>query len=64
MFFTLLSDNGFVLFEHLNDLKSSAQELNMNLVYDYKEADVVLLFLKPESGDYFSATPGLSEIEI
>jgi len=36
----------------------------MTVVYDYKEADVAILFLRPESGDYFSATPGLLELEI
>jgi len=41
-----------------------AQELNMNIVYDYKEADISILFLRPESGDYFTATPGLLELEI
>lgn len=42
----------------------AAQELNMNVVYDYKKADVAILFLRPESGDYFTATPGLLELEL
>jgi len=42
----------------------AAQKLHMTVVYDYKEADVAILFLRPESGDYFSATPGLLELEI
>ncbi len=42
----------------------AAQSLSLDLVYDYKEADVAVLFLRPESGDYFNATPGLLELEI
>lgn len=42
----------------------AAQALSLELVYDYKEADVAVLFLRPESGDYFNATPGFLELEI
>lgn len=34
------------------------------LTDNYKEADAAILFLHPQSGDYFSATPGLLELEI
>lgn len=41
-----------------------AKELGISLVDDYKEAETAILFLQPESGDYFNATPGLLELEI
>lgn len=44
----------------LNDAKS----LNLELVEDYTEADLAVLFLYPVSGSYFDATPGLLELEI
>lgn len=42
----------------------AAQELNLELVYNYKEAEVAVLFIRPVSGDYFNPTPGLLELEI
>lgn len=42
----------------------AAQELNLELVYDYKEAEAAILFIRPVSGDYFNPTPGLLELEI
>lgn len=42
----------------------AAQELNLELVYDYKEAEVAILFVRPVSGDYFNPTPGLLELAI
>lgn len=34
------------------------------LTNDYKEADFAILFLVPQSGAYFSATPGFLELEL
>ena len=42
----------------------AAQELNMDVVYNHNEADVAILFVYPVSGSYFSATPGLLELEL
>ncbi len=47
-----------------DNARKAAQELNLELVYDYKEAEVSVLFLRPESGDYFNPTPGFLELEI
>ena len=45
--------------------KKECEELRQfTLTDNYKEADVAILFLHPKSGDYFSATPGLLELEI
>lgn len=41
-----------------------AKSLDIDLVEDYKEADLAVLFLYPVSGSYFDATPGLLELEI
>lgn len=46
-----------------NSIKA-AQDLMIDLVDDYREADVAILFVRPETGDYFNATPGLLELEI
>lgn len=57
------------------DLKQSASntekarkecgELGQFILTDnYEEADLAILFLSPKSGAYFSATPGLLELEI
>ena len=35
-----------------------------SLAKRYEEADAAVLFLEPKSGDYFSATPGLLELEL
>lgn len=45
----------------INDAKELGQ---FTLTNDYKEADVAILFLHPKSGAYFSATPGLLELEL
>jgi len=50
--------------KHTKNAVKAAQELNLELVYDYKDADAAILFLHPESGDYFTATPGLLELEL
>lgn len=50
--------------QYTENARKAAQELNLELVYDYTEADVAVLFLRPESGDYFNATPGFLELEI
>lgn len=44
--------------------RQAAEELGMQLVDDYLEAQTAILFIHPESGDYFNATPGLLELEI
>ena len=45
--------------------RKKCQELGQFTLTDkYEEADVAILFLHPKSGDYFSATPGLLELEI
>ncbi|XJS09699.1 glycoside hydrolase family 3 C-terminal domain-containing protein [Aerococcaceae bacterium WGS1372] len=41
-----------------------AKVLNLDLVDDYQEADVALLFIYPVSGSYFDATKGLLELQI
>lgn len=44
---------------------NECKELGLfNMTDDYKEADYAILFLKPQSGNYFNATPGLLELEI
>ena len=45
-------------------LLKDVQALNIDIVEDYKEADIAALFLYPVSGSYFDATPGLLELEI
>lgn len=37
---------------------------HFTLAERYEEADMAVLFLEPKSGDYFSATPGLLELEL
>ncbi|MDI9470121.1 MAG: glycoside hydrolase family 3 N-terminal domain-containing protein [Bacillota bacterium] len=46
-------------------LKALARDdFRLNLVDTPEEADVVLAFLRPQSGDYFNATPGLLELDL
>lgn len=45
-------------------IKDSKKLGLFELTDDYKEADIAILFLNPKSGAYFSATPGLLELEI
>lgn len=45
--------------------RNECQELGQfTLTDNYSEADVAILFLHPKSGSYFSATPGLLELEL
>lgn len=45
--------------------KKECQELGLfTLTDNYEEAEVAIVFLHPKSGSYFSATPGLLELEI
>lgn len=45
--------------------KKECQELGQfTLTDNYEEAEAAILFLHPKSGAYFSATPGLLELEI
>ncbi|NIK78772.1 beta-glucosidase [Paenibacillus castaneae] len=45
--------------------RKECQELEQfTLTDNYEEADVAILFLNPQSGAYFSATPGLLELEL
>ena len=37
---------------------------DVNLVEDYKDADIAILFANPSSGDYFTATAGYLELDI
>lgn len=39
-------------------------DFKLNLVDTPEEADVILAFLRPQSGDYFFATPGLLELDL
>ncbi len=39
-------------------------DIGLNLADTPEEADVVLVFLRPQSGDYFNATPGLLELDL
>lgn len=50
--------------KYTEQARKTALELNLDVVYDYEEADVSVLFLRPASGDYFNATPGLLELEL
>ena len=36
----------------------------VNLVEDYRDADIAILFVNPASGDYFTATAGYLELDI
>lgn len=45
-------------------LLKNVKALNIEIIEDYKEADIAALFLYPLSGSYFDATPGLLELEI
>jgi len=45
--------------------RKECQEFGLFTLTDhYEEADVAILFLNPQSGAYFNATPGLLELEI
>lgn len=45
--------------------RQECQELgHFTLTDNYEEADIAILFLNPKSGAYFSATPGLLELEL
>lgn len=50
--------------QYTKNAVKAAQSLKLDLVGDYREADVAVLFVRPETGDYFNATPGLLELEI
>ena len=50
--------------KYTEQARKTALELNLDVVYDYEEADVSVLFLRPASGDYFNATLGLLELEL
>ncbi|WP_232336864.1 glycoside hydrolase family 3 protein [Planococcus lenghuensis] len=50
---------------YTEEARKECQELGQfNQTSDYEEADVAILFLHPKSGSYFSATPGLLELEV
>ncbi|MCL7749713.1 glycoside hydrolase family 3 protein [Halalkalibacter alkaliphilus] len=50
---------------YTEDARKECKELGQFILTDnYEEADVAILFLNPKSGAYFSATPGLLELEI
>ena len=50
---------------YTEDARKDCVELTQfTLTNNYEEADVAILFLHPKSGAYFSATPGLLELEI
>lgn len=40
------------------------EQFEMTLTDDAEEADTVIAFLRPQSGDYFNATPGLLELDL
>lgn len=44
--------------------ESLAAEYGLNLTTDYAAADYAILFVDPESGNYFSATQGYLELDI
>ncbi|NDL67042.1 glycoside hydrolase family 3 protein [Anaerotalea alkaliphila] len=45
--------------------RKECRELDLfDMTDNHEEADYAILFLKPQSGDYFNATPGLLELEI
>lgn len=46
------------------NIQKVAEELGIELVSEYQEADSAILFLYPVSGDYFNPTPGLLELEV
>lgn len=51
--------------KYTQQAREEAKETGLfNLTDDYREADYAILFLKPQSGDYFNATPGLLELEV
>ena len=50
--------------KHQELLIKDVKALNIEIIEDYKEADIVASFLNPVSGSYFDATPCLLELEI
>ncbi len=46
------------------NIREAADKLGMSLEEDYKDADTAIVFIYPESGDYFNPTPGLLELEL
>lgn len=50
--------------KYTDKARKAGQALDFDLSYDYSQADVAVLFLRPVSGDYFTSTPGLLELEI
>lgn len=42
----------------------AAKDAGMNVVDNYQDADAILFFMYPETGDYFNATPGLLELTL
>ncbi len=45
-------------------LKAELKERDVTVVDDYKQADIAILMVSPESGNYFTATKGLLEIDL
>ncbi len=51
--------------KYTEEARNDCAELGQfTLTEDYREADAAILFLKPQSGDYFNSTPGLLELDI
>ncbi|MCI5649455.1 MAG: glycoside hydrolase family 3 C-terminal domain-containing protein [Fusicatenibacter sp.] len=46
------------------ELKKMAEAENVELVEDYAQADMAILFVTPSSGEYFNATKGYLELDI
>lgn len=45
-------------------LVAELKERDVTVVEDYKEADIAIVMVSPESGNYFTATKGLLEIDL
>ena len=46
------------------NIREAADKLGISLKDNHKDADTAIVFIYPESGDYFNATPGLLELEL